>query len=129
MSSAELSRPLHLANEALAFLLELVMLAALAWWGVGVGATRITRVLLGVGSPLAATVLWGLFAAPKARLQLPLAGVLAVKGLAFAAATAAIQSLGRTWLAIGFAIVALVNTAIAAADRSAAMRVGKQGRT
>jgi hypothetical protein len=118
-----LPRPLYIANEALAFLIELVMLAAFAWWGAGIGDTPIVSGLLGVGSPLAAAILWGLFAAPRARIRLPLAGVLAVKGLAFAAATAAIASKGRPSLAIGFAVVALVNTTIATVGREAAMRI------
>ena len=121
--SFRLPPPLHFANEGLAFLLELAMLVALAWWGAETGGTRIASVVLGVGAPVAAAVLWGLFAAPRARIRLPMAGLLAVKALVFAAATAAIHSRGRPRLAIGFAIVALANAAIAAADRDAAMRV------
>jgi hypothetical protein len=117
-----LPRPLHIANEGLAFVIELVMLAALAWWGAEVGGTPIARVTLGVGVPLAAAIFWGLFAAPKARMRLPVAGVLSVKALPFAAAAAAMHSLGRPWLAIGFAVVALINAAIAAADRNARAR-------
>ena len=125
MPSAALPRALHVGNEALAFLIELVMLAALGWWGAGSSEARIVRVLLGIGSPLAAAVVWGLFAAPKARIRLPLAGVLGVKGVAFAGATAAIASRGRPSLAIGFAVVALINTTIATIDRGAAMRTGE----
>ncbi|MFJ6849583.1 DUF2568 domain-containing protein [Streptomyces sp. NPDC091271] len=36
-------------------------------------------VVLGIGLPGAAVVLWGPFAAPRARFPLPLVGVLAVK--------------------------------------------------
>ena len=39
----------HAANEALAFLLELAMLAGLAWWGASQDASLISRVLLAVG--------------------------------------------------------------------------------
>ena len=59
MTSRALPGPLHAANEGLAFLLELVMLAALAWWGATIGAGVAARVALGVGAPLAAAVLWG----------------------------------------------------------------------
>jgi len=122
MRSRALPGPLHGANEALAFLLELVMLATLAWWGVKTGTSVAARVLLGAGAPLAAAVVWGLFAAPRARIRLPMAGVLAVKVLAFGAAAAAIYAVGQHWLGICFAVVALLNTSIAAADRNAAMR-------
>lgn len=122
MRSRALPQPLHIANEGLAFLLELAMLAALAWWGAQIGTSLVTRVLLGVGAPLAAAVAWGLFASPRARIRLPMTGVLAVKVLAFGAAVAAVYALGRHWLAICFAVVALLNTGIAAADRNAAMQ-------
>src|SRR5712691_12684206 len=127
MRSRALPGPLHGANEALAFLLELVMLAALAWWGVRTGISVAVRVLLGAGAPLAAAVVWGLFAAPRARIRLPMAGVLAVKVLAFGAAAAAIYAVGQHWLGICFAVVALLNTSIAAADRNAAMRARSAG--
>jgi len=127
MRSRALPGPLHGANEALAFLLELVMLAALAWWGVKTGTSVTARVLLGAGAPLAAAVVWGLFAAPRARIRLPMAGVLAVKVLAFGAAAAAIYAVGQHWLGICFAVVALLNTSIAAADRNAAMRARSAG--
>jgi Protein of unknown function (DUF2568) len=122
MRSRALPQPLHVANEGLAFLLELVMLGALAWWGAEAGSSLAASVLLGVGAPLAAAIIWGLFAAPRARIRLPMAGVLAVKVLAFGTAAAAVYALGRHWLAICFAAVALLNAGIAAVDRNAAIQ-------
>ena len=122
MRSRALPQPLHVANEGLAFLLELILLGALAWWGAKAGTSLAARVLLGVGAPLAAAVAWGLFASPRARIRLPMAGVLAVKVLAFAAGAAALYAVGQHVLAICFAVVALLNTALAAAYRKAAMR-------
>jgi hypothetical protein len=122
MRPRALPRPLHVANEALAFLLELVMLAGLGAWGAQVGRAMVTKVLLGAGVPLTVAVLWSLFASPKARMRLPMPGLLAFKALAFAAGTAAICALGRHGLASVFAVVALLNTATAAVDRGAAMR-------
>lgn len=122
MRSRVLPRPLHVANEGLAFLLELIFLGALAWWGAKAGTSLATSVLLGVGTPLAAALVWGLFASPRARVRLPMTGVLAVKVLAFAAGAAALYAVGQHVLAICFAVVALLNTALAAADRDAAMQ-------
>ena len=59
-----LPRHLHVANEGLAFLLELMMLAVLAWWGATIGSGVAARVLLGIGVPIAAAAIWGVFAAP-----------------------------------------------------------------
>jgi hypothetical protein len=117
-----LPQPLHAANEALAFLLELCMLAALAWWGATAVSTLAGRVALAIICPLVAVIGWALFAAPRARVRLPLAGVLAVKAVAFAAGTAALYAVGQHVLANVFAIVAAVNTGVAASDRNAAMQ-------
>jgi polyferredoxin len=117
-----LPQPLHAANEALAFLLELCMLAALAWWGATAVSALAGRVALAIICPLAAIVGWWLFAAPRARIRLPLAGVLAVKAVAFGAGTAALYAVGQHLLAIVFAVVAAVNTGVAASDRNAAMQ-------
>jgi hypothetical protein len=122
MKLVALPPPLHLANEALAFGVEVVMLVAFAAWGASLGESAATKVLAGVAVPGAAALLWGLFAAPKARVRLHLAGVVAIKAVLFVAAAAAIDASGRRALAAAFAAVALINTAIAAVDRNAAMR-------
>ncbi len=114
----------HVVNEGLAFLLELLMLAGLAWWGAQAVSALVGRIVLAIATPALAAVLWGLLAAPRARIRLPLAGVLAVKVVLFGGAAVAVYSLGQPGLAIAFAAVALVNTAIAAADRDARMRTG-----
>jgi hypothetical protein len=116
-----LPQPLHVANEGLAFLLELVMLAGLAWWGSQAVSGIAGRVALAILAPGLAAVVWGLFAAPRARVKLPLAGVLAVKAVAFGGASVAVYSMGQHALAIGFVAVAAVNTTVAAMDRQALM--------
>src|SRR5215469_12033797 len=97
-----LPAPLHVANEALAFLLELAMLAALGWWGATAGSSVVVHVLLGIGAPLAAAVVWGLFASPRATIRLPMGGVVVVKALAFGSAAVAIAAMGRRGLAVSF---------------------------
>jgi hypothetical protein len=116
-----LSGPLHVLNEGLAFVLEVIALALLAWWGFATGGNLVVEILLGLGTPLAAAVLWGMFAAPKARFKVPIAGVLVVKALVFAAGALALWALHYAGLGIGFAALALVNTALATLDREALM--------
>ncbi|WP_017236574.1 YrdB family protein [Streptomyces sp. SS] len=113
--------PLHVLNEGLAFLLELAALAVLAWWGWSSAEPVLLRLALALAAPALAAVVWGLFAAPKARIRLPLAGVLLVKALVFGAAALALHALDRPSWAVAFALVALLNTALATADRQAAM--------
>ncbi|WP_409061926.1 YrdB family protein [Streptomyces sp. SYP-A7185] len=113
--------PLHVINEGLAFLLEVVALVLLAWWGWQSVDALVPRLLLTVAAPAAAATLWGLFAAPKARIPVPLAGVLAVKALVFGAAVAALYAMGRHGWALAFGVVVAVNTTLATLDRGALM--------
>lgn len=107
--------PLHVANEAVAFVIEILALVVLGWWGFSVNP------LLGIAAPLLAIIVWGLFAAPRARFQVPIVGVLLVKDLVFGAATVALFALGKPGLAITFAILAVINTALVTIDRNAAV--------
>jgi hypothetical protein len=110
---------LHAVNEGLAFLLELLALGGLAWWGADAGGGLGTKILLGAGAPILAAVAWGLFAAPRARFQVPLPAVLTVKVIVFGLAAAGVYAIGQPGLAIAFAVVALINTALATVDRDA----------
>jgi hypothetical protein len=111
--------PLHLVNEGLAFVIELLALAALAWWGAATGGGLFVHLLLGIGTPLVAAVIWGVFASPKATVKLPLAGVLGVKVLVFGAALFGLDLLGHRTLAILFGVIAAANTIAATLDREA----------
>ncbi|MFJ2718709.1 YrdB family protein [Streptomyces sp. NPDC087437] len=114
-----LPRSLHVINEGLAFFLEVLALAALAWWGWQSADHTAARLLFAVAAPAAAAVVWGLFAAPKARVALPVLGVLAVKALVFGTAVAALHAVGRDRWAAVFAVVVAVNTVLATLDRNA----------
>jgi hypothetical protein len=96
-------------NLALAFLLELCLLGALAYWGFHVGRGPLTKTGLGIGAPLVMAIFWGILMAPKAPVQLPgpihLALTLALFGLGVAALFAA----GQPRLAVIFAVVVVLN--------------------
>jgi hypothetical protein len=114
-----ISGPLRLVNDVLAFLVELVALAVFAWWGAETGSGLLVSLLLGIGAPLAAAVVWGLFASPKAQVKLPRAGVLAIKGLVFFMALICLDLVGHRTLAILFGVIAAANTVVANLDRDA----------
>jgi hypothetical protein len=82
----------------LAFLAELGSLAALAFWGATVPTGTGLRVLAAAGLPLAAAVLWGLFAAPRAVLHVPALAV-ATKVVVQGGAVAALVATGHPVLA------------------------------
>ena len=96
-------------NLALAFLLELCMLAALGYWGFTLDQGLAIRVGAGLGVPLLAAVVWGVLLAPRAsnRLQEPLHMILEL--IIFGLAIAALYAAGRPGLALAFAIVYLIN--------------------
>jgi len=110
---------LHAANETLAFGVEVVMLVAFAAWGASLGHGAVTKWLAAVAVPLAVAIVWGLLLAPKARVRLPMAGVVTIKAVLFVGASVAIDVSGRPVFAVAFAAVALINTAVAAVDRMA----------
>ena len=53
------------ANLLLAFLLELGVLAALAYWGVATGSTIPLKMVLGNGTPAMALIVWAIWGAPR----------------------------------------------------------------
>ncbi|MGP4022974.1 YrdB family protein [Actinomadura sp. 3N407] len=113
---------LRVLNEGLAFLLEIAAVVALAWWGFTTGGNVLVDIVLGVGAPVAAMVLWGMFAAPKARFKVALPFVMLVKAAVFGAGALAFHGVGHPALAITFAVVALVNTVLLTMDREARLR-------
>ena len=99
------------ANDVVAFLVEIGVLILLALAGARVDGPTVLRVALAVALPVVAAVLWGLFAAPRARIRsAPLQ--LATKVLVLGAGVAAgYLVLPGAW-AVAFMVVVLVNTAL-----------------
>jgi hypothetical protein len=97
-------------NLALAFLLEVAMLAAYAYWGFQAGSSTIMKVVLGIGIPLGVAVIWGLLMAPRSPRRLQGVAYLALKIVLFGLAIAALIVIGKPGPGIAFAVVFLINT-------------------
>ncbi len=110
-SSAPRVNPLNLA---LAFALELMMLGALIYWG-WTQHEGIVRVLLTVGLPLLAAVLWGVFRVDndpnKAVVVVPGVLRLLLEWGLFALAALLLASTGATTTALIFAVLVVINYA------------------
>lgn len=91
-------------NLALTFFLELAMLIALGYWGF----TQ-SGLILGIGAPLLAAVIWGLWMAPKSTRRLTGVRYLLLKFILFGAAAQALVAAGQPVWAVVFAVVALLN--------------------
>lgn len=96
-------------NLGLRFLLELCMLAALGYWGFNTGKGTLVKIALGIGAPLIAAVLWGVFEAPNSSMRLHGAPQLILEVAIFAVAAGALYAAKHPNLAIVFALVVVVN--------------------
>lgn len=63
---------LKFIHQLVAFLLELIMLVAFGYWGFKSNQSLAMKWAAGIGLPLVAIVLWGIFAAPRSAHRLPL---------------------------------------------------------
>ncbi|MFE7356727.1 YrdB family protein [Streptomyces sp. NPDC057543] len=122
MSAAPDGRIWFMVNEVAAFLVELAALGALGWWGFDTGDGTVARLLLGIGAPGAAVVIWWLFAAPRARFRPPLVGVLLVKAVVLGGGVYAVHAVGHPVTAVIFGGVVVVNTGLAETLRRRAPR-------
>ncbi len=100
------------ANLLLRFLLELCALGALGYWGFKTGSATITKIALGVGAPLVAAVVWGMFVSPRAPVELPGLVVLLLQVLVFGAAAAALVASGHRTLAMAFGVIVVINAVL-----------------
>lgn len=113
---------MRLFNDGLAFLLELLALVALAYWGFRTGDGLALKFVLGIGAPVLAAVVWGLFAATRATFGLAWPGVLLVKVIVFGAAVVALIAAGQLVLGIVFGVLAAGNTGYVTFAREQARR-------
>ena len=91
------------ANLGLRFLLELCLLAALAYVGLQVS------IVLAVVFPVAAAVVWGMFVSPKARYPVPLPAWVGLQALLFGCAVVGLIVAGSAVLGIVFGVVTAAN--------------------
>jgi hypothetical protein len=97
------------ANLALRFLLELCALGALGYWGFTAGGGLPARLGLGIGAPVAAAIVWGMFVAPRAPVQLPGPVNVLLQVLVFGLAAVSLAATGHRTLAWVFGALVVVN--------------------
>lgn len=105
---------LRWANAAVAFLLELALLAALAYWGVTADEDLLVRIALGVGAPALVILVWATLLAPKSRRRLRMPWLLIAKLVLFGLGAYALATTGRVGLAVTLAAVAAVSLVVTA---------------
>ncbi|WP_281281441.1 YrdB family protein [Paenibacillus dokdonensis] len=100
---------LKILNLLLRFILELILLFSLCYWGLHVQLGVFMQIVLGLGLPVLAAVAWGLFISPKASVRVPLFVVLFIEAILFAAAVLCFISSGFVTFAVIFGVLAVVN--------------------
>jgi len=97
------------ANLALRFVVELVGVGALAYWGLNAPAAGVARIALTIGAPLALIAVWATVVAPSAAsgLSQPHKDLLGTALLILAAGALAL--VGQRAAAAVFASVVVVN--------------------
>lgn len=104
-----MTESLKFLNAALAFILELAMLAAFGYWGFYGDKSLLTKWLLGIGLPVLTAVVWGMWLAPRAANRLGNVSGNLLSLILFLSAAAALFYTGQSLLAITFAATAIVN--------------------
>jgi hypothetical protein len=94
------------------FVLELCMLAALAYWGAQAGGSTVGDVVLAIAAPLAAAAVWGRYAAPRSPRRLPRAPRVALESCVFAIAAWALVAAGAPLAAVVFAALVALDTVL-----------------
>ena len=99
-------------NLAIRFVVELVALLALGWWGFRYGKTALQQYGLAMLAPLSGAALWSLFIAPNAPVDVGFVLRFILQLVVFGAATLALVLVHQRTLGLIFASVVALNGAL-----------------
>jgi hypothetical protein len=96
-------------NLAFRFVLELIVLAALAIWGFGASDELIVSLVLGLGAPALVIVIWATLVSPKAPRRLEDPARLVLELVVFGAGVVAFVLAGQISLGVLLGVAALLS--------------------
>jgi hypothetical protein len=94
------------------FVLELCMLASLAYWGAQAGGSTAGDIALAIAAPLAAAAVWSRYAAPRSPRRLPRGRRVALESCVFAIAALALVAAGAPLAGLVFAALVALDTVL-----------------
>jgi hypothetical protein len=97
------------ANLLLTFILELVVLIALGYWGFHLDGGMPLPVIAGLGAPLLAIVVWALFGAPRGKWHLQGMGRLFLIIVFAGSGALALIAAGQLAMGIALALIYALN--------------------
>lgn len=100
---------LHLLNLGLRFVLELCLLAAVAYWGFQLDQRGLLRAAAATGAPLLVALVWGMFVAPKAWRRLDDPWHLLLEIVLFGVGAAALVAAQRPAWGVALLLIFLAN--------------------
>ncbi|MGV3489182.1 MAG: YrdB family protein [Tuberibacillus sp.] len=96
-------------NLALRFILEICALLSLGYWGFHLDLGLGLKIIVGIGAPLLAAVIWGTFGSPAAPISIKSWARLFLEIIIFGCAALALYAAGKTVWAIVFVSLAALN--------------------
>lgn len=100
---------IHAFFLLLVFLSEVAAIIAYSYWGFQFHSSAVIKWVLGIGIPVVVVVIWGLFLAPKASMEIPNVLRIIMKVMVFGFAAAGVYSAGRPRLALWFGLCVLLS--------------------
>ncbi|MGG3468312.1 YrdB family protein [Neobacillus pocheonensis] len=96
-------------NLGLRFLLEIMVLVILGYWGFHVSQGTMIKILLGIGTPILTAVIWGMFGAPKAPYVLSGFSFLLLEIVIFGLPVVVLYVIEKQTLAFIYGLIVVIN--------------------
>ncbi|MFJ5716139.1 YrdB family protein [Neobacillus sp. NPDC093127] len=100
---------LKVINLGVRFLLEILVLVILGYWGFRVSQGTVMKIIVGIGSPLLVAVIWGMFGAPKASYPLSGFSFLLFEIVIFGLPAVALFFIEKQSLAYSYGVIVVIN--------------------
>jgi hypothetical protein len=100
---------LKVINLGVRFLLEILVLVILGYWGFRVSEGTVMKIIVGIGSPLLVAVIWGMFGAPKATYVLSGLPFLLLEIVIFGLPVAALFFIEKQSIAYIYGVIVIIN--------------------
>ncbi|CAH2716166.1 hypothetical protein BACCIP111895_03350 [Neobacillus rhizosphaerae] len=100
---------IKMINLGVRFLLEILALVIFGYWGFRISQGTMLKIGLGIGTPLLAAVIWGMFGSPKAPYLLSGIPFFLLEIIIFGFPAIALYFTGKHGLAFIYGLITVIN--------------------